>query len=117
MLKLQQGGTVRTDAIGVEKTHFPLRCKAVGRIERACVTGARMGPRSLGHRLGIWEEGVVTRLCDPDLFTGTASSGQPPTTVDLEVGAGVRSERRRHNSSSRDRFLRVVYRGCWSGVC
>lgn len=84
-IKLQQGGTVKTGVIGVERAHFPLRCKAEGRTE--------MGPRSLCRRLGKWEEGVVTRLCDSKLFTGTASSGQPPTMVDLEAGAGVSWDR------------------------
>lgn len=47
------------------------------------------GSRSGNGRLSKWEEGVVTRLCDPKLYTGTAATGHLPSTVDLEGGSEV----------------------------
>lgn len=36
------------------------------------------------------ESGIVRRLCDPNMYTGTAATGQLPVTVDLEQGSDVR---------------------------
>lgn len=39
---------------------------------------------------GKQKSGIVRRLCDPNMYTGTAATGQLPVTVDLEQGSDVR---------------------------
>ena len=79
-------------ASGVRKSEYPRGCKAPGWVKRTSTASHGMG-RGAGGLGKQKTENVVTRLCNPKHFTGTASTGHLPTVVDLENGAGVSKKR------------------------
>eukprot|EP00903_Cladosiphon_okamuranus_P016248 g14986.t2 len=91
----QRGGLVLVGEDGIRKSKFPRGC------ERGRARGFEEGG---GRQLGVaceqsniinsgsgggGKEDVLTRLCNPKNFTGTAATGHLPTVVDLEGGVGV----------------------------
>lgn len=105
----QGGGLILVGEDGVRKSKFPRGC------ERPPGSGGAAGKRAEAVTVSITEqstagsggkEDVLTRLCNPKHFTGTAATGHLPTVVDLEGGVGV---------SCDTRFLLIVHQffsGC-----
>ncbi|CAM9127795.1 unnamed protein product [Scytosiphon promiscuus] len=82
-------GLVLIGEDGVRKSKFPRGCETNAFSAAPGVRAATAVP-SAGRRHGGKEnDDVLTRLCNPKLFTGTAATGHLPQVVDLEGGAGV----------------------------
>lgn len=85
----QGGGLVLVGEDGVRKSKFPRGCeRAPGGSDGEAGRRADAAPEHSNAGSG-GEEDVLTRLCNPKNFTGTAATGHLPTVVDLEGGVGV----------------------------
>lgn len=84
----QGGGLVLVGEDGIRKSKFPRGCERAPGSEAAAVNRACAAPEHSNAGSG-GEEDVLTRLCNPKNFTGTAATGHLPTVVDLEGGVGV----------------------------
>lgn len=76
-------GLVLIGEDGVRKSKFPRGCEASPGVRAA--TAAPTASRGRGKE----NDDVLSRLCNPKLYTGTAATGHLPQVVDLEGGAGV----------------------------
>lgn len=73
---------------GVRKSKFPRGCERAPPSEDAAGKSGVAAPDQSNAGSG-GEDDVLTRLCNPKNFTGTAATGHLPTVVDLEGGVGV----------------------------
>lgn len=84
----QGGGLILVGEDTVRLSKFPRGCERVPGAEGA--SGKRMQAISEQSNAGDGcGEDVLTRLCNPKHFTGTAATGHLPSVVDLEGGVGV----------------------------
>ncbi|CAM9381816.1 unnamed protein product [Ectocarpus fasciculatus] len=83
----QGGGLVLIGEDGVRKSKFPRGCEPSASAMAA--SGTATPPLQSKSSGESEDDDVLTRLCNPKHFTGTAATGHLPVVVDLEGGVGV----------------------------